>query len=123
MRLKKPEQLPNAAIVWALMIAVLAFGLFGQLGSTPQAIPYSQFQQYLDEGKIAKVTVAGDVIRGELKQKQPDGSTQFTTMRVPPDLAGDLAKHGVEFNGAATGSTLGTLLGWILPPLLFVGIW
>ena len=45
-------------------------------------------------------------------------------MQVPPDLASQLAKHNVEYSGSAADSgALGTLLSWILPPLLFVGIW
>jgi cell division protease FtsH len=116
-------KLPLIQIVWALGLAVLAFSLFNQGAAGPEPIPYSQFQTALDQGRVAKVTVAGDVIRGEYKEKQPDGSTAFTTERVPTDIAGDLSKHGVEYSGAPTSSAFGTLLGWILPPLLFVGVW
>ena len=87
-------------------------------------IPYSQFQQYLDANKVKQVTVAGNVIRGTLTEPMPDGRSNFTTVQVPPDLAGQLAQHKVEFSGSATeGGALGTLLSWVLPPLLFVGIW
>ena len=68
--------------------------------------------------------MAGNVIRGTLTEALPDGRSNFSTVQVPPDLAGQLAKHNVEFTGsAADGGALGTLLSWVLPPLLFVGIW
>jgi cell division protease FtsH len=116
-------KLPLIQIVWALGLALLAFSLFSQGAAGPEPIAYSQFQKALDDGRIAKVTIAGEVIRGEFKEKQPDGSTGFTTERVPTDIAGELSKHGVEFSGAPTSSAFGTLLSWILPPLLFVGVW
>jgi cell division protease FtsH len=41
---------------------------------------------------------------------------------VPVDLAAVLAQKGVEFS-ASPVSGLSTVLGWVLPPLLFVGVW
>ncbi|MBS0638545.1 MAG: ATP-dependent zinc metalloprotease FtsH [Proteobacteria bacterium] len=106
------------------MAFLLALSLVSQFTPTPfQSIPYSQFQKVLAEGKIARVTVAGDVIRGEYKEKQPDGATGFTTRTVPADLAAELSKQGVEYNGEPATTAFGAALGWILPPLLFVGIW
>ncbi len=118
------KKLPSGAGWWVVMAGLLAISLVSQFVSSPSAtIPYSQFQTLLADGKIARVTVAGDVIRGEFKEKQPNGETAFSTHTVAPDLATDLAKQGVEFTGEATTSAFGTALGWILPPLLFVGIW
>jgi cell division protease FtsH len=103
-------------------LALFSGGNGGNGGS--DAIPYSQFQQYLDADKVKEVTVAGNVIHGTLTEKMPDGRTHFTTVQVPSDLANQLAKHNVQFTGATTdGGAVGTLLSWILPPLLFVGIW
>ncbi len=113
-----------SALWLAVMAGLLGLSLFGQFGTTPPvAIPYSQFQKLLSDGKVARVVVAGDSIRGEYKQKQPDGATSFTTHTVPPDLAAELTRDGVEFSGEAATGAFSTALGWILPPLLFVGIW
>ena len=68
--------------------------------------------------------MAGNVIRGTLTEPMASGRSNFTTVQVAPDLAGQLAKHNVEFTGGSTDAgALGTVLSWILPPLLFVGIW
>ena len=116
-------KLPVIQIVWAVGLVLLALSLFSQSGGGPESIPYSDFQKQLDAGQIGKVTIAGDVIRGEYKEKQKNGATTFTTERVPTDIANDLQKHGVEFSGAPSTGAFSTLLSWVLPPILFVGIW
>ena len=115
-------KLPLTQIAWALALSLLVASLFGQYGGS-EPISYSRFQELLEARKIAKVVVSGEQIRGDYKEKQPDGAIAFTTQRVPPDLAGDLARHGVEFSGAPGSGVFGTILGWVLPPLLFVGVW
>jgi cell division protease FtsH len=122
----KPNLSSSIWLIVAGLVVISALGLFGGSGNVggTDVIPYSQFQQYLDANKVKQVTVAGSVIRGTLTDPMPDGRSSFTTVQVPPDLAGQLAKHNVEFTGSANeAGALGTLLSWVLPPLLFVGIW
>ncbi len=117
-------KLTPGQLAWAAVAALLVVTLLGQFGAPAvEAIPYSRFLAQLDAGHIAKVTLAGDTLRGEYKAKQDGGATGFTTQRVPPELAGLLAAKGVEFSATQSASGLVTLLGWVLPPLLFVGIW
>jgi cell division protease FtsH len=124
---RKPDFSSSLWLIVAGLVVIGALGLFGGGNSGDRGsdvIPYSQFQQYLDTNKVKEVTVAGNVIHGTLTEKMPDGRTNFTTVQVPSDLASQLAKHNVQFTGATTdGGAVGTLLSWILPPLLFVGIW
>ena len=117
------KYIPGA--LWLVVMAgLLALSFFGQYGGTQtEAIPYSQFQKMVADGRVAKVVVAGDTIRGDYKDKQPSGATGFTTHTVPADLADALTKQGVEFTGEPATGGLSTILGWILPPLLFVGVW
>ncbi len=119
---KPPNQLPLWLITLAL-IGAAAVTLMTSQGTGTSAIPYSQFQQLLNEGKVTKVVVSGDTLRGTLSEKLPDGNDNFTTVQVPVDLAGDLSKHHVEFSATAGAGAFATLLSWVLPPLLFVGIW
>jgi len=123
---RRPDFSSPIWLIVAGLVVIAALGLFGGgngSGGT-DVIPYSQFQQYLDANKVKEVTVAGNVIHGTLTEKMASGRTSFTTVQVPPDLASQLAKHSVQFTGAATdGGAVGTLLSWVLPPLLFVGIW
>ncbi len=126
MAVRKPDFSSSIWLVVAGLVVIAALGLFGggNGGGGTDVIPYSQFQQYLDANKVKEVTVAGNVIHGTLTEKMASGRSNFTTVQVPPDLASQLAKHNVQFTGAATdGGAVGTLLSWVLPPLLFVGIW
>ena len=124
-----PPKSQLSASLWLIVVgllAVTALGFLSNGGSSggTEAIPYSEFQQDLAANKIRQVTIAGNVIRGTYTEKMPNGSTSFTTFQVSPDLATQLAQHNVEFSGVPTdGGALGTLLSWVLPPLLFVGVW
>ena len=119
----KPQ---NKLPLWLITVALIGAGvaaLMTNQGPGTTAIPYSQFEQLLNDGKVTNVVVAGDSISGTLSQKLPDGNDHFTTVQVPGDLAGALEKHHVQFSAVTGSSAIGTLLSWVLPPLLFVGIW
>ncbi len=118
---KEKPQFP----LWPLLIAMMLMAVFGSLfnDSGVESIPYSQFQKLLAEGKVAKIVIAGETLRGELTEKLPSGKTEFSTVKVANDLAGELSKHGVEYSATVTDTALGRILSWVLPPLLFVGVW
>jgi len=86
-------------------------------------IPYSDFQRLLHEGKIATVGVSDRFIQGSLKEPLPGGQKQFVTTRVDPEFAGELDKYGVRYTGQIESTFLRDLLSWIMPVLLFVGLW
>ncbi len=115
-------KLPLIQIAWAIALSFLVLSLVGQYGGS-EPISYTSYQQLLASGQIAKAVVAGDQIRGDFKEKQPNGATTFVTQIVPKDVAADLAAKGVDVTGAPATSGFSTLLGWVVPPLLFVGVW
>ena len=120
-----PQKPKISSTVWMILfglIAMVGVNFFSSAGDVA-SIPYSQFQSYLDAGKVKQVTVNGDSLRGTLTEAMPDGKTQFTTISVPRDLATTLSGHQVEFSAVASGGAFSTLLSWVIPPLLFVSIW
>src|SRR5262249_33248037 len=88
--------------VWYIFVAVwgvlLLHHLWAETAQVEQ-IPYSQFETYLNEGRIAEVHISQDYIQGKLKDPQEGHPQQFVTVRVPPDLADKLATHRVKFSG------------------------
>ena len=86
-------------------------------------IPYSDFQRLLHEGKIASVGVSDRFIQGSLKEPLPGGKKQFVTTRVDPQFAIELDKYGVRYTGEIESTLLRDLLSWLMPMLLFVGLW
>ncbi len=86
-------------------------------------IPYSDFQRLMHEGKIASVGVSDRFIQGSLKEPLPGGQKQFVTTRVDPQFASELDKYGVRYTGEIESTLLRDLLSWLMPMLLFVGLW
>jgi cell division protease FtsH len=88
-----------------------------------ETLPYSEFQQFVRENKLKEIVVTSNEITGELKSPKAPHKRYFVTTRVDSALAEDLRKYGVKFSGRIESTFLPTLLGWIVPMLLFVGVW
>ena len=113
--------------LWAI-IAVLLIALFN-LFQTPQQrgqmreIPYSEFLQEVDNGRVQTVTITGERITGTYS----DSATGFQTYS-PGDnsLVDRLEQRGVTINARpetdGSNSIFGYLISW-LPMLLILGVW
>lgn len=111
--------------IWYVIFAVIGIFLlrdFWEQSQTVELIPYSQFETYLEQGQVAEVAIASDVIRGTFKQPH-NGKTRFVTRPVAPQLAERLQDTGVTYSAAAENTWLATLLSWVLPALIFIAIW
>src|SRR5579862_2974962 len=111
-------------IVWVAVVflATLVIGLLPLAGKV-NTVSYSEFTALLDQGKIKRVVLSGDTISADLTEPSQTGATVVTTRRVPADFAATLAQHHVEYSAEPETGWLSTLLGWLLPPLIFVGMW
>jgi cell division protease FtsH len=112
--------------IWYIIAAVLGVLLLHSLITAAvsiTAIPYSEFQQYLRQGKVADVNVSDRYVEGTLKENLSNGSPKFSTTRVDPGLANELQQYGVRYNGAVESNVLGTIFAWLMPVFLFVGVW
>jgi cell division protease FtsH len=111
---------------WYFIAAMFGILLLQQVWTqyqTVEHIDYSEFISDLKEGKVAEVQVEGNYIAGTLKAPLADGRKEFITTRVPPELATDFEKYGVKFGAVVQSTWLTSLIGWIVPTLLFFGIW
>ena len=106
----------------AAIIGLMVLQYFYIAAQNVAAIPYSQFEELLHDGKIAKVGVSDRYIQGTLKEPL-DGKTEFVTTRVDPRFADDLQKYNVTYTGEVESSLLRDLLSWVVPAVLFFGIW
>ncbi len=78
----------------------------------------------MKNGQIAEVAVGEQLIRGTLKEAPAGQSKQFTTTRVDdPKLTEELEARQVKYTGEITNRWLPELLGWIIPLIVFIGIW
>ena len=67
--------------------------------------------------------MSADSIEGKLKSALPNGRSEFVTNRVDLQIADRLAAHGVSVTGVSGPNIVQTILSWILPAVLFYGVW
>ncbi|MEQ8255496.1 MAG: ATP-dependent zinc metalloprotease FtsH [Roseovarius confluentis] len=117
----KSERALNLGYILFAFFAVFAFQAWIAVSQTI-VLDYSQFISYLEEGRIARVTVTETRIEGAFTESM-GGKTLFVTTRVDPDFASMLASYGVEIAGASDSNWLTTLASWIAPAVILVFFW
>ncbi|MDP3598443.1 MAG: ATP-dependent zinc metalloprotease FtsH, partial [Nitrospirota bacterium] len=114
--------------IWYVFLAIWAVILvhdFIQAMQKIEELPYSEFRTLVADGKVAEVTVSPQTLTGKLKSEvgAKDGKL-FTTIRVEdPDLVKALNEHQVKFAGVIQSTFVKDLMSWLLPTVVFVGIW
>jgi len=112
--------------IWYFIAALILMLLFEQWwlsSSQVQTVPYSEFQSLLKEGNVAEIWVSETNVRAELKNPLPDGRKVISAVRVDPAFAKDLDQYHVKFAGVIESHFLSNILAWVLPALVFFGIW
>lgn len=111
--------------LWYWVLAFVGVLLVQDLwlrSQTIKAIPYSQFEEYVVEERVDNVVIGSNRITGSFTDPQ-DGKTEFITTPVDPGVSEFLREHDITYTGAVQSTWLGTLLSWIVPALVFVGLW
>ena len=88
-----------------------------------QAVPYSELETLLQQGKVSELTIRENYIAGDLKEPDSNGKKIIVANRVDPRLAEHLSKYSVPYTQVYESKVLVTLLSWIVPALVFFGIW
>ncbi len=111
--------------IWYIMLAILTvLALQNMLRSANvKTIPYSQFEQDLKAGKISDVTITSQQIQGTLKNADANGPKKVVATLVDPALAARLDKYNVRYAAVPENTFLRDLLSWVVPALVFVGVW
>lgn len=113
----------NIAYAIAAVFAVLFIQHLITTASQIAVIPYSEYQQLLRDNKIESVGISDRTLQGTLKEPLKGGQKQFITTRVDQDIAQELEKHNVRFTGQIESTFFRDLLSWVMPVLLFFGLW
>jgi cell division protease FtsH len=125
-----------------VVAALLALALIQSLLFAPHAanLSYSEFKTLVRKGKVSELVLDKQTITGTLaaeglegllpKEKLEElkrfggGAHRFATARIDdPGLVAELEAANVKFTGRVDNTWLSALLSWILPTLLFVGVW
>ena len=103
--------------------AVVEFAELLADGENRRAVPYSEFEKALAEGRVAEVLVSDRTVTGRLKSPDSRGKTTIVATRVEPDLADRLSKYDVPYARVLESTWLRDVLSWILPAVAFFGVW
>jgi len=112
--------------IWYVMLALLAVIWMRDAwvnASQVQTIPYSEFLHHVKAGDLKQISISKDFITGELSKPTPQGQTRIVTTRVDPALARELAQYDITFKGVVQSTFFRDLLSWIIPALVFFGVW
>jgi len=112
----------NIVYLLFALVAIFALQQWWQQAQTVEVLPYSEFEKLLAEHKIDEVVISDQRITGKLNNKQ-GGKTVAVANLVTPDLAERLSKYGVRYTRVYESTILRDLLSWILPALVFFGVW
>jgi cell division protease FtsH len=89
-------------------------------------VPYSLFIHQVQDQEVARVSVGQDEIRYQLKTETGEPGEIFSTTPIfDLELPKRLEDNGIEFAAIppAKNSWFGSLLSWVIPPLIFVAVW
>ncbi len=118
-------------------ISVIQFPFFEPRATN---VSYSEFKALARKGAVANLTLGKETISGTLStgglegllskerieelKRLGGGTRPFITTRVDdPGLVAELEQANVKFAGHVENAWLSTLLSWMLPALVFVGVW
>ena len=107
-------------LVISLMV-ILLFNMFNRPQDGKLETTYSHFLTSVDKGEVAKVTIQGSRITGELT----DSKSFQTFMPRDTDLIRMLREKGVEIRVKPDEETpwyMSVLISWF-PMLLLIGVW
>ncbi len=112
--------------IWYVILAMFGIILlqsFWSQGQHIESIPFSEFEQYLKEGRLSEVTVSSQYIRGTLKGEEGAQAQHIVANRVDLALAERLEQYNVPFSAVSESKFLSTLMSWLLPMVLFFAVW
>lgn len=135
---KKQRQFSLMYFVAAFFLVLAVHDLLTARGT--ETLSYSEFKVLVKAGKVEDLILGTRVISGQLKreglegllskekaeaiQRLPAGENRFVTIRVDdPTLIQELETLKVRFAGEVESTWFATLLSWVLPALVFVGVW
>jgi cell division protease FtsH len=129
------------SIGYMLFVLLLLFTMQSLFFGPHEAnVSYSEFKTLVPKGKVSDLTLERDTISGTLVtdglegvlaaeriaelKKYGEGAHRFVTVRVDdPQLVAELEAAKVAFTGRLENTWWSTLLSWVLPGLIFFGLW
>ena len=113
----------NLAYWLIALMLLLTLQDWWQTARTVEPVPYSAFEQALEDGRVAEVLVSDTTLTGKLKTPDAKGKTVIIATRIEPDLAARLSQYGVPYTRVIESTFLHDVLSWVLPAVAFFAVW
>jgi cell division protease FtsH len=113
----------NIGYLLFALLAIFVLQQWWQQAQTIEVVPYSEFEKMLAEDRIDEVVVSDSRITGKLKTTDKNGKKVAVANLVQPELAERLSKFGVKYTRVHESTFLRDVLSWVLPALVFFGVW
>jgi cell division protease FtsH len=111
---------------WAILgVVILSLGFMFFAPSVPsvQNIPYSQFLQEVNSGKIEEVTLSNQQIVGTYRHNAALKTERFRTIPVPDaNLLPVLQQNGITFEGSVESTGFGGGIAWPIVIFALLGL-
>jgi cell division protease FtsH len=124
------KNLLSSPWLWLSLGALLVVSAFWHMMQSARpgmtTLPYSTFRQYVDEGKVIRITTLENRIEGELKRTDNSGTPAMFTTTLPS--IGDaglfplLRQQGVEVKAETQTTSWTSMLTGALPYILPIGL-
>jgi cell division protease FtsH len=112
----------NVGYLLFALLGIFILQQWWQQAQTIEVVPYSEFEHLLAEEKISEVVVSDSRITGKLKAPEGNKKTVVANL-VPPEIAERLSKYDVQYTRVQESTFLRDVLSWVLPALVFFGVW
>jgi cell division protease FtsH len=122
---KKKEQKTRSFTFLYFILAFIAIVVINSyiFKTEVKNISYSEFREYVTQGKVDDVVINTDTIQGTLVLDEGK-KTRFVTSRVEdPDLVKELRGKKIKFSGYYENKILKAIVSWVLPFAIIFLIW
>lgn len=85
-------------------------------------LSHTELMQMAEDRKVESVTITETTIQGRFREPH-EGRSLFMSARVDQDTAAIFEGYGVDVTGGTDSNWLSAVLSWLLPMLLFLGVW
>src|SRR3569832_2020180 len=122
----RSRQIGNILLLISGLFLLVNLFLPSLFGPQIPKVPYSIFINQLEDGEVARASVGQNEIRYQIKgENNQPGQVLSTTPIFDLELPKRLEDKGVEFAAVPPPKNcwITRLLGWVVPPLIFVAIW
>ena len=122
---RPPRSRQISNLLFLLGAILLTANIFLPVQRTPRT-PYSMFIHQVQEHEVVQASVGQNEIRYQVKNELGEPDAVYSTTPIfdlkLPDL---LEANGVEFAAMPPPQNqwIGSLLSWVIPPLIFIAVW